>query len=187
MSEEKQQDTNTATQPLNAEAKPRKSNDTCTRFTILVLCCLLMIGAYYCIDIPGAFESGIEKRFNIGPDQYSWFYSAYSIPNIIAPAFLGYLVDKIGIRICIIVFNALFAIGQIVFILGCKTTNYGLAVAGRVIFGLGSENIGVAESTMLAKWFDGKEMALALSVDVCISRLGNAVALISQRKLYDVK
>jgi MFS family permease len=55
-----------------------------------------------------------------------------------------------------------------------------LALISRFIFGVGSENICVAESTMITKWFINKEISFAMSMDTCISRLVNALSLITQ-------
>jgi hypothetical protein len=52
---------------------------------------------------------------------------------------------------------------------------YGLALAGRVFFGFGGESLGVASSSLLALWFKGKEMALAMGIQLSISRLGSAI------------
>jgi Na+/melibiose symporter-like transporter len=45
---------------------------------------------------------------------------------------------------------------------------------------VGSENICVAENTLIAKWFINKEISFAMSMDTCISRLANALTLITQ-------
>lgn len=67
-----------------------------------------------------------------------------------------------------------------IFAISTYIPSFYLGLVGRFIFGVGNENIGVAESTMLSKWFIGHEISLAMSVDTCVSRLGNAIALITQ-------
>ena len=57
--------------------------------------------------------------------------------------------------------------------MGASLTNYPLALTGRVIFGLGGESIGVAQSTLLALYFHGKEVALAMGINLSASRLGS--------------
>ena len=46
-------------------------------------------------------------------------------------------------------------------------------LVGRVVFGLGGESMSVAQSTIVASWFKGKELALAYGLNISISRLGS--------------
>jgi predicted MFS family arabinose efflux permease len=51
-----------------------------------------------------------------------------------------------------------------------------MAVAGYSIFGLGAEIAGVAVTKSIAKWFRGKEVATAMSLQVSLARVGTASA-----------
>ncbi|NLC75548.1 MAG: major facilitator superfamily domain-containing protein 1 [Clostridiales bacterium] len=53
-----------------------------------------------------------------------------------------------------------------------------LAYIGCMFFGLGSEIAGVAVTRSIAKWFKGKEMALAMGLQLSIARLGTAMAFV---------
>jgi MFS family permease len=44
--------------------------------------------------------------------------------------------------------------------------------AGRVLFGVGSESMIVAQSAIAARWFTGKELAMAFGITLTIARLG---------------
>jgi MFS family permease len=44
--------------------------------------------------------------------------------------------------------------------------------AGRVLFGIGSESMIVAQSAITARWFTGKELAMAFGITLTIARLG---------------
>lgn len=50
-----------------------------------------------------------------------------------------------------------------------------LATIGFMIFGCGIEMAGITVSRGIVKWFEGKEMALAMGVEMAIARLGVAV------------
>lgn len=52
-----------------------------------------------------------------------------------------------------------------------------LASTGFAIFGMGYELCGIAVSKIIVKWFSGKEMALAMGIQVALARLGTALAL----------
>jgi MFS family permease len=66
------------------------------------------------------------------------------MPNMILPIFGGLFLDKIGIRSGLLLFTIVLTIGQFVFMLGGYQANFNLMLAGRVIFGLGGESMGVA-------------------------------------------
>jgi MFS family permease len=48
---------------------------------------------------------------------------------------------------------------------------------GRLIFGLGAESLIVAVTTILARWFKGKELSFAFGINLTIARLGSFAAL----------
>ena len=52
-----------------------------------------------------------------------------------------------------------------------------LASLGFALFGIGYELCGITVSKVIVKWFTGKEMALAMGIQVSLARLGTALAL----------
>lgn len=67
------------------------------RWVILVLGCLMMVGSYYCFDIPAALKTQIDDYMGDPDDyevQFSLLYTLYAAPNVILPFFGGYLVDR---------------------------------------------------------------------------------------------
>lgn len=70
----------------------------------------------------------------------------------------GYIVDKFGHRICMILFASLITIGQVVFALGLSIKSWELMFVGRIIYGFGGESLGVANSAILADWFKGTHL-----------------------------
>ncbi|EQC31215.1 hypothetical protein SDRG_11138 [Saprolegnia diclina VS20] len=149
------------------------------RWLVLVLSCTLMIGNYYCFDNPAALKSQLQQRFNgaFPPDRFEFLfnmlYTLYSIPNIILPFFGGFLVDRLGARLCLLMFATTITLGQIVFAFGCSISQFNVMLLGRILFGLGGESLGVAQSTLVASWFKNKELALALGINLSIARLGS--------------
>ena len=67
------------------------------RWIILILGCLMMVGSYYCFDIPAALKTQIDDYMG-DPDDYEirfgLLYTLYASPNVILPFFGGYLVDR---------------------------------------------------------------------------------------------
>jgi len=58
-------------------------------------------------------------------------------------------------------------------------------IAGRVVFGLGGESMSVAQSAIVSKWFKGKELAMALGLNLSISRLGSVINGIVVPQIYN--
>ena len=158
------------------------------RYVALSLACCLLVGSYYSYDNPSALETPFTKSdgdFGLSNVNYNLLYSVYSFPNIILPLFGGILIDRMGIRIGVILFSFLLIIGQFFFMLGGIMKSYGLLILGRVIFGLGGESLSVTQSTLVAKWFGDKELAFALGLNIAVSRLGSTVNTALTPRLYD--
>ena len=49
---------------------------------------------------------------------------------------------------------------------------------------LGGENLAVTESAFVANWFKGKELSLALGIDLCVSRIAAAINDMTQPAFY---
>lgn len=67
------------------------------RWPVLVLACLILIGSYYCFDIPAAMKQQIDDYFGDEADyetNFSLLYTLYATPNVILPFFGGYFVDR---------------------------------------------------------------------------------------------
>ncbi|GMH95609.1 hypothetical protein TrST_g6790 [Triparma strigata] len=147
------------------------------RWLVLLLACIMMIGNYYCYDNPASLHNSMQTLMPSTNFEtyYSLLYTVYSIPNIVLPFFGGFFVDKLGAPICLIIFSSLILAGQIVFAFGASVESWPFMLMGRVIFGLGGENLTVAQSAVLAQWFVGKELALAFGINLSISRLGSVI------------
>eukprot|EP00520_Triparma_pacifica_P017792 CAMPEP_0118668346 /NCGR_PEP_ID=MMETSP0785-20121206/20294_1 /TAXON_ID=91992 /ORGANISM="Bolidomonas pacifica, Strain CCMP 1866" /LENGTH=588 /DNA_ID=CAMNT_0006562907 /DNA_START=19 /DNA_END=1785 /DNA_ORIENTATION=+ len=147
------------------------------RWLVLVLACAMMIGNYYCYDNPAALINQLQTLMgnNNFARDYNLLYTVYSIPNMALPFFGGYFVDKLGAPSCLIIFGSLILCGQTLFAFGSSITSWPVMWAGRVLFGLGGENLTVAQSALLAQWFRGKELAFAFGVNLSISRLGSVI------------
>mgnify|MGYP003385769914 FL=1 len=146
------------------------------RWIILVLACLMLVGSYYCFDIPAALKTQLDDHMGDPGDyelKFGLLYTLYAAPNVILPFFGGFFVDKLGVRITLLIFCGLVTLGQIVFCIGVSMKSWPVIFIGRLIFGLGGENFSVATSVLLADWFKGKELAFAFGVNLSIAKLGS--------------
>jgi MFS family permease len=116
-------------------------------------------------DIMASF--GVDEK-NIGAIN-----AMYSIAAIMAVFFGGMLLDRLGTRKASIIFSSIVVAGaSIVAFAGSIPVLY----AGRFIFGAGSETLIVAQSTILARWFKGKELAMSFGIALTVSRIGSLFA-----------
>lgn len=58
-----------------------------------------------------------------------------------------------------------------------------LSAIGFMIFGCGTEMAGITVSRGIVKWFQGKEMALAMGIEMAVARLGVAVVFLGSAPL----
>jgi MFS family permease len=130
----------------------------------------MVIGNYLCYDIPAVLERELQDNLGISELEYNLLYTVYSVPNIFIPLCGGLLIDYIGIKRSLILFNVPLIVGQCNLsftnlaccVLGAWTKNYIYLIIGRIIFGLGAENLCVVQSTIVSKWFAKREIAFAM-------------------------
>jgi MFS family permease len=117
----------------------------------------------------GAIETTLIKVFQTDRAAIGAMYSMYSLAAIIAVLAGGYLIDRVGVRRASLIFSALVVAGAAVV---AAAPTLPVLYLGRVIFGMGSESMIVAQSAIIARWFRGKELAMAFGITLTVSRLG---------------
>mmetsp|Transcript_22965 Transcript_22965/g.35382 ORF Transcript_22965/g.35382 Transcript_22965/m.35382 type:complete len:680 (-) Transcript_22965:30-2069(-) len=150
-----------------------------SRWLVLCMSCIVLFGSYYSYDNPAALHTHLKNYLHETEDYEIYFnrlYSVYSFPNIFLPFFGGSIVDRTGAPLCAVIFSGLLLLGQIIFAVGTHLRSWGLMLIGRTVYGLGGENIAVAQSVLLAEWFSGStELSLAFGASLSISRLGSVL------------
>ncbi|KAJ7328138.1 Major facilitator super domain-containing protein 1 [Desmophyllum pertusum] len=137
-----------------------------------VLICFLSFGSYYCYDNPAALEKNIELDMKVSTRQYVLLYSLYSYPNVVLCFFGGFLLDRVfGVRLGTIIFSLFVLVGQLIFALGGYIHSYTVMEIGRFVFGLGGENLAVAQNTYSVSWFKGTELNMVFGLQLSFSRV----------------
>ena len=139
------------------------------RFTLLVFVGLLTYGSYFAYDVVGALAPTLMGAWHTTQEGIGSLYTAYSVAAILTVAVGGYLADRLGTRLAGILLAAVVALGAAMVALA---PNLHVALAGRFLFGAGSESLVVAQSAMLARWFRGKELAFSFGATLALARLG---------------
>ncbi|MFC1568957.1 MFS transporter [bacterium] len=139
------------------------------RFTILFFISLLSFGSYFAYDIIGAVAPTLIEELGAQRSTVGSMYTIYSIAAIVSVFIGGFMIDRLGTRKASMIFSILVFLGA----LGVAMANsLPVLFIGRFIFGAGSEPLIVAQSTMIARWFKNKEIALAYGIALTVSRLG---------------
>ena len=156
----------------------------------LVLACLVvpMFASYFFDDM---FSSLSELVTNPGQLELGWdmadygFYSSgYSFLCIWGGLIIcGALLDKFGVRLVGSIFVGMMAGGAALVTFAISAgfepeTSLTIAYIGCMLFGLGSEIAGVSVTRSIAKWFKGRNMALAMGLQLAIARFGTATAIL---------
>ena len=175
------------------EAIQRKLNDSAAaRWTALMLIALAMFFAYMFVDVMSPLQSLIESERGWDSGVFGTYAASEYILNVCGFLILaGIILDKCGIRFTGILSTSLMVIGASIKYIGVSdwfqatamcswldswwTTLPGsakMASFGFMVFGCGCEMAGITVSKAIAKWFKGKEMALAMGLEMAIARLG---------------
>lgn len=143
------------------------------RFIGLFFISAITFGSYFAYDIIGAIAPTLIEELGAGRGTVGFFYTAYSIAAIIFVLASGFIIDWLGTRKASLIFSGIVVIGGVIIAFAPNITTL---MIGRFVFGAGAEPLAVVQSAMLARWFKGKELALAFGVALTISRLGTMFA-----------
>ncbi len=143
------------------------------RFVILIFVSSLSFGSYFAYDIVGAISPTLVEDLGIARGTLGAFYTMYSVAAILTVLIGGILIDRLGTRKASLLFSIFVLAGAALVWIARSTFLFFL---GRFIFGAGSEPLIVAQSTILARWFKNKELALSFGIALTVSRLGTLFA-----------
>ena len=176
-----------------AETLRRFLNDSpFARWTALILIALMMFFAYMFVDVMSPLKSLIEGARVWDSGVFGTYAAAEYILNVCGFLIIaGIILDKMGVRFTGILSASLMVTGAVIKYVGISdwfqatafcgwldswwTAMPGsakMAAFGFMIFGCGCEMAGTTVSKAIAKWFKGKEMALAMGLEMAIARLG---------------
>jgi MFS family permease len=139
------------------------------RFIILAFTALMAFGSYFAYDSVGAIETTLIQVFHTDRAAIGTMYTMYSVAAVLAVLGGGFLVDRVGVRRASLIFSSFVVVGAAMV---AAAPSLPVLYAGRVIFGMGSETLIVVQSAITARWFTGKELAMAFGITLTIARLG---------------
>jgi nitrate/nitrite transporter NarK len=161
------------------------------RWTALVIVSLTMMCGYFLADVMSPLAGMLESQLGWTRADYGTYTSSYGWFNVflLMLIFGGIILDKLGIRITGVGAASLMVIGTAIKYWGISSpalegvTIFGLnarlfwACIGFATFAVGVEVTGITATKIIVKWFKGKELAMAMGMQVAMARIGTAMAL----------
>ena len=161
------------------------------RWTAMVLIAMMMLFAHMFVDVISPIKELIQVQRGWTSDIFGTYAGSEYLLNVWGFLILaGIILDKMGIRftglasaITMIVGAAIkfYAVSEAFIGTGLESwlnswwtdfpASAKLASFGFMIFGCGCEMAGITASKALAKWFEGKEMALAMGLEMALTRV----------------
>ncbi|MCJ7821062.1 MAG: MFS transporter [Bacteroidales bacterium] len=167
------------------------------RWTALAVVAFTMLCGYFLTDAMAPLKPMLEQQLMWNSEEYGFFTSAYGWFNVFLLMLIigGIILDKKGVRFTGKMATMLMVGGTAIkfwaisthsldsqFILGFKSQVL-IAGLGYAIFGVGVEIAGITVSKIIVKWFKGKELALAMGLEMATARLGTTLALATSAPL----
>jgi len=167
------------------------------RWTALAVVSFTMLCGYYLTDVMAPLKPMLEKELLWNSTEYGFFTSAYGWFNVFLLMLIlgGIILDKKGVRftgkmatITMVAGTALkfWAISTHsldgMHLIGMKAQVV-IAALGYAVFGVGVEVAGITVSKIIVKWFKGKELALAMGLEMASARVGTGLALFASYPL----
>lgn len=164
------------------------------RWGALILIALTMFFAYMFVDVLSPLQTMLQTQLNWEPDVYGVFASSEYFLNVFVffLIFAGIILDKMGVRFTAILSGVVMVVGGAIKLYAISPyfsegsalydllnsfwvsfpPTAKLASAGFAVFGCGVEMAGITVSKAIVKWFKGRELALAMGIEMAIARLG---------------
>jgi len=161
------------------------------RWTALAVVSFTMLCGYFLTDVMAPLKGLLEGQLGWDSSEFGFFTSAYGWFNVFLLMLIigGIILDKMGVRFTGLMAAGIMVVGTAIKYWAISThsldgaTIFGMksqvmvAAFGYAIFGVGVEVAGITVSKVIVKWFKGKELALAMGLQVATARIGTALAL----------
>ncbi len=161
------------------------------RWGALAIISITMFAGYFLTDVMSPLKPMLETEFGWSSTNYGIFTSSYGWFNVFFGMLIlgGIVLDKLGVRFTGLAASGIMVVGAAIKFWAISNpvlpteTIFGihkqvfLASMGFAIFAVGVEVAGITVSKIIVKWFKGKEMALAMGMQMAVARLGTMLAI----------
>ena len=184
------------------QAKLSLRDKPAARWGALALLSLTMFFAYMFVDVLSPVKTLVETELGWDSTVFGLYGGSEFFLNVFVGFLIlaGIILDKMGVRFTALLSGSLMVIGALIKVYALSATfrNGGpgydainsfssfihgitgwnlpptalCACLGFMLFGCGTEMAGVTVSRAIVKWFKGKEMALAMGIEMALARFG---------------
>ncbi len=144
------------------------------RWRVLLVLCVARIAMGFQFQSIGATAGPLQREFGIDLAYVGWLVGLYMLPGLVLALPSGLLGARFGERRAALLGLAMMVAGGAA--LALAQSPQGL-IAGRIVCGIGGVLYSVMVTKMVADWFAGKELVLAMSLMVNTWPIGIALAL----------
>ena len=167
------------------------SDSKAARWTALAIVAFTMLCGYFLTDVMSPLKPMLEAELQWSSTDFGFFTSAYGWFNVffLMLIFGGMILDKMGVRFTGLSSCLLMVVGcaikyaAVAGLIGTEDEILGwsaqvmYASLGYALFGVGVEIAGITVSKIIVKWFKGKELALAMGLEMATARIGTMLAM----------
>lgn len=176
------------------------------RWAVLFMISFTMLFAYMFVDVLSPLKTQLDQHMGWSSSVFGTYAGSEFFINVflLFLIFAGIILDKMGVRFTAILSGALMVIGAGIKVYALSPAfNAGafpyellssfspgfpasakLSCVGFALFGMGTEMAGVTVSRAIVKWFHGKEMAMAMGIEMAIARLGVFAVFQTSPRIY---
>ncbi len=175
------------------------------RWLVLALLTQIMLFCFLFLDILSPLKRILELDLLWCSAAFGTFSGAAYFLNVFAGFLLaaGFIIDRIGIRASALVASGMLLLGGSIEFYALtetfRTTAFHawldswwvpmpgtakLGAVGMMIFGSGMVMLSIVVSKSLVKWFEGRELASAMALEMSGTRIGMALAAIAGAYIY---
>ncbi|MEG1543140.1 MAG: MFS transporter, partial [Tannerellaceae bacterium] len=184
---------------MTEQIQRKLSESPTARWFVLALVAFTMLCGYFITDMMAPLQDLLQTPVGGGGlgwsgEDYGKFTSAYGWFNVflLMLIFGGMILDKMGVRFTGVMATSIMIVGVFIKWFGIShdfggetitifgtVWGYPLLVAslGYALFGVGIEIAGITVSKIIVKWFKGREMALAMGLEMACARIGTGLAI----------
>lgn len=165
------------------------------RWSALAILSFSMFCGYFLTDAMAPLKGMLEEKLTWSSSEFGLFTSAYGWFNVFLFFLIigGIIADKMGVRFSGLMSASIMVAGTALKFWAVSThvldgqvwnilwfeikAQVFLAALGFAIFGVGMEVAAITVSKIIVKWFSGKELALAMGLEMSFARLGTGLAI----------
>ncbi len=180
---------------MTEKLKQTLRDSKAARWTALAIVAFTMLTGYYLTDAMAPLKGLLEGQLQWDSSDFGFFTSAYGWFNVFLLMLIvgGIILDKMGVRFTGLMATIIMISGAAIKYWAVSTHSLDgeiwhvlfwnvkaqvfMAGLGFAIFGVGVEIAGITVSKIIVKWFKGKELALAMGLEMATARLGTALAI----------